>query len=450
MAFTTEIVSQENLYDRVSKLLESFEWSDCTFSICGRSFKAHKLLLGISSPVFKAMLYGPLASEKDIIICDIEPEIFQLILNYVYTDKVDLSSVEQAFELLYAAKKYMLQYLVEKCKEFIEFNITVDNVISVLNYADYLQEKKLFNQALALFCSHSDYLLDNGIENISVQCLKALLECNNINSVENTLISAVFQWTSYFCKYNNLVANTENKRRILIDNGLLQLLRFFVLSNDEFENIVKHNILLRDEIKTIKEKLMINHKSYESNVNKYESNVLLCKLKDPRYPMEYAWSFCHRFDIIPTSPLVIDNNCNKVYFRMKANKTIFVKSFGIRSRMSPEVNFRNDKIVMYSENFRITILQEFDNKFIKGMNYINTVEHDSPMSVEFGEPCVITKDTWYKISFIWPNNLYHEYKYMVSHRSKIFNNQKVKIEFDDMIDNSDICGSFILWIKYSF
>lgn len=81
--------------------------------MAGKDFKAHKLILGISSPVFEAMFYGPLSSNEEIAITDIEPDVFQLLLNYIYTDKVEIPSIEQAFELLYASGNICLNtYLI--------------------------------------------------------------------------------------------------------------------------------------------------------------------------------------------------------------------------------------------------------------------------------------------------------------------------------------------------
>lgn len=132
-----------SLYDRVNKLLVSSEWSDCSFSVSGKKIKAHKLILGVSSPVFEAMFYGPLSTSDDIKITDIEPTIFQLLLNYIYTDKLDIRSIEEAYDLLYASRKYMLENLTQVCITYIQSNLDIDNVITVLNYPDYIQDNQL-------------------------------------------------------------------------------------------------------------------------------------------------------------------------------------------------------------------------------------------------------------------------------------------------------------------
>lgn len=57
--------------------LEKQAQTDCKFIFEGkRSLAAHKLILGHASPVFNAMFYGGLKEQGDVIIEDIEYEIF--------------------------------------------------------------------------------------------------------------------------------------------------------------------------------------------------------------------------------------------------------------------------------------------------------------------------------------------------------------------------------------
>lgn len=53
----------------------------------------HRYYIGISSPVLEAMFYGPLSTNEEIIVTDIELKIFQLLLNYIYTVIVSSSYI---------------------------------------------------------------------------------------------------------------------------------------------------------------------------------------------------------------------------------------------------------------------------------------------------------------------------------------------------------------------
>ncbi|CAH0700548.1 unnamed protein product [Spodoptera exigua] len=436
--------NQTSLYDRVKKLLVSYEWSDCTFSVAGQKFKAHKLILGISSPVFEAMFYGPLSSDDDIQITDIHPDIFQLILNYIYTDKVEISSIEHAFELLYASRKYLLEHLTELCIAHIKDNISVDNVVEILNYPDYLQDKQLISYSLKLFCQHAGYILQEKKDSITYSCLKAFLECDRMNISEKDLIKHVFEWTIHCCEQNNILDMFENRREVLKKHGLFKLLRFLSLKPTELEEIVANvnNLLLPHEYESIKEVL----KSANINENDVIDSIGLISI--PRNSLNLEWHFCFRSPIRSVAPIIIDSNNFAIHCRIKANKSVFINSLCIPTRMTPPVLFRSNNAKIYSEQLGVSIMCESNNKDNIRDNFKKTVEYDSLVDIQFTEPYFIKKDEWYKISFVWLLNRHNPNSYVVEFRDRHYAGQKVTFEFDDVPFSAANGGSFLGGLKY--
>ncbi|CAG9784357.1 unnamed protein product [Diatraea saccharalis] len=443
MGYIVKETSPTNLHERVKKLLVSYEFSDCSFSVLGQNLKAHKLLLGISSPVFEAMFYGPLSSNEDIVITDIEPDTFQLLLNYIYTDQVEISSIDQAFELLYASRKYLLDHLSNLCIVYIQANISVDNVVDILNYPDHLQDPKLASFAMKLFCEHASFLLEEFIEYISFSCMKNILSSNDINIKEVDLIKNLFVWTKYYCKQNNIPDSFENRNAVLFKKGLFKLLRFHTLSLNEFEEIqnAATNLLLPQDLEYIKKKILdeqdIENRSLIPAVNVQVS---------PRRPLNLQWYFCKRIPLTSAAPLIIDINNYTLHCRLKTNKSIFINSLSIPTRMAPVLNFHTIIPKRYSEQLSVTIISESDNTIIKYINFMNTVEYDSNVDIELNEPCFIKQNKWYKISFIWPKNMFDPYSYVVELRNSVYNGYRTKIEFDDSTAGTD--GNFLEGLKF--
>ncbi|XP_013188807.1 BTB/POZ domain-containing protein 2 [Amyelois transitella] len=447
MVLISNEISKRNLYDRVKKLLVSYEWSDCRFSVSGKDFKAHKLILGISSPVFEAMFYGPLSTDHDVVITDIEPGIFQLLLNYIYTDNVEIISIEQAFELLYASRKYLLEHLSEMCIAYIKENISIDNVIEILNYPEYLQDKQLISSSLNLFCQHAYHLIHENEMLLSSEYLKLILERDRINVMEKDLIKHVFEWSQYICKLNNMACTLENRRKILIENGILKLLRFFTLSIDDFEEVIKddNNLLLPNESIYIMRVLR-----QSEDVISNDTNNLLNLSLIPRSPLKMQWQFCHRSPIRPVAPLVIDSSNYIVTTRLKCNKSIFINSLYIPTRMSPPITFRNNGPEKYSELLCVSIISESDNNVIKQTNFLNTVQYNAFVDVELNEPCLIKKDEWYKIRFLWPQHSYVPHAYMVEFRDSVYKGYQISLKFNDILSVGTVGrhGSFLGGLKY--
>lgn len=106
----------KNLINRMSKmtddlgvLLNSKHLADVVFEFNdGPPLYAHKTVLIARSPIFLAMFLNKdtfdEAKEGRVNICDIQSDVFQELLHYVYTTKVPRIG-ELAFELLIAAEK---------------------------------------------------------------------------------------------------------------------------------------------------------------------------------------------------------------------------------------------------------------------------------------------------------------------------------------------------------
>lgn len=436
--------NHRSLYDRVEKLLVSLEWSDCCFHVSDRIFKAHRLILGTSSPVFEAMLYGPLSSSKEIVVTDILPDTFQLILNYIYTDKVEITCIEQAFELLYSARKYILEHLSQICISYIQTNISIDNVIDIINYPDYMQDEQLIKYSLNLLCEHADYLLEEKKNFITHQCMKAILENNQINMSEKDLIKHVFDWSFHCCEQLNIPANIDNRLSLLKSKGIFKLLRFLTLSLDDFEEIVSdtNNLLQPHEYQHIKDLI----RDLKSSID-FSGSVCLT----PRSPIKLTWYLCYRSPLRPMAPIIIDYNNFVVHSRIKSNKSIFINSLCVPTRMAPAVYFRNNSAKVYSEQLSVSIASESDNNsIIKFSNFMNTVKYDSIVDIELTEPCFIKKDNWYRLSFTWPHNKCQcpSNAYIVEYRDKQYTCHNVTFEFDDLQLNAGNGGSFLGGLKF--
>lgn len=435
-----------SLYDRVNKLLVSYEWSDCTFSVRDKKFRAHKLILGISSPVFEAMFYGPLSTNSDVIITDIEPDIFQQLLNYIYTDKVDITSIEEAFELLYVSKKYILEQLSEMCIQYVQSNLNIDNVVTILNYPDYMQDKQLISSSVQLFCEHASYLLQENKKKINSCCLQKILASDDMNISEKELIIFTFEWTASYCEVNNISKDFKNRREILIKNGLLKLLRFLSLSIQDVDEIYSNdqNLLLTQESENIKWAL--------KQTNIICNNAIMetiCTNTAPRYSLNLHWHLCHRSPVRSAAPLVINPNNYFIQCNFKANKSLFINNLNIPSRMMSAVNYCNNTPKHYCENILISIVSEVDNSIISCYNYKENVEYDSNIDIEFKNPCFIRKNNWYKICFHWPtNDTFFSYSYGIQCRDTAYVSNRIFLEFQDMFQSSDNYGSFLRGLRF--
>jgi hypothetical protein len=122
------------------------KFADVIFTVGGKKFPAHRIVLAAASPLFELMLYklGPegqpslaIESPVQITINGVKPEIFQQLLKCIYTDEaeVDSSNIQ---ELMAVAGKYQVEKLKATCAEFMEADVNVDNALDLFSIAPTL------------------------------------------------------------------------------------------------------------------------------------------------------------------------------------------------------------------------------------------------------------------------------------------------------------------------
>ncbi|XP_053678015.1 protein bric-a-brac 2-like [Anopheles nili] len=91
---TTNVIWHEHLeeiFGSVQKLLVNDHLKDCTILCEGQSFTAHRLLLSASSRYFKS-LFARTPSNPTVVLKDVSPYIFQIILDFVYHGQAALKT----------------------------------------------------------------------------------------------------------------------------------------------------------------------------------------------------------------------------------------------------------------------------------------------------------------------------------------------------------------------
>ncbi|XP_033226697.1 speckle-type POZ protein-like isoform X1 [Belonocnema kinseyi] len=120
-----------------SLLFENTALSNLTISVKDREFRVHKEILAAKSPVFLERFQTEMKEKQEnhVKIEDIEANIFQEFLRYVYTNTVnDLNT--HAEELYAAADKYDLPKLKSICIDELSRSLNSENAIHMFLFSD--------------------------------------------------------------------------------------------------------------------------------------------------------------------------------------------------------------------------------------------------------------------------------------------------------------------------
>lgn len=68
---------------------------------------------------------------------------FSYLCRWIYTSKIELKTIEEACNVVYAAKKYWLPALIDECRQFIKTELTPVTAVTLYEFADSIDEPSL-------------------------------------------------------------------------------------------------------------------------------------------------------------------------------------------------------------------------------------------------------------------------------------------------------------------
>ena len=240
--------TKKTVLERSSYMFNNPFMSDFKFSCedSDKKFFAHKYVLATSSAVFYAMFNGELAEKDSVHLKDTNEEGLREFLRFLYTDECNLSTNNAVF-VLYLAKKYIVPSLTEKCIEFLEANLGVENAITVVQVQAFeSDEKKLQTKCWDLIDRQtSEAIASDAFSYIHQETLTELLKRESLNVKEVDLFKAVLKWSEAECLRNEIESNPMNKRAVM--GKAIYQIRFASMTQHEFGRDVCPTSILRPE-----------------------------------------------------------------------------------------------------------------------------------------------------------------------------------------------------------
>ncbi|CAL4933547.1 unnamed protein product [Urochloa decumbens] len=137
-------VPASDMHQHFGYLLSSKDGADVTFRVGVETFRAHRYILGVRSPVFKAKLLGKMkestATGDCIQIDDMLPQVFKALLYFIYTDSwQEMEEQEEAVmaqHLLEAADRYDMKRLKLICENNLYNHLEVSTAATTLVLAE--------------------------------------------------------------------------------------------------------------------------------------------------------------------------------------------------------------------------------------------------------------------------------------------------------------------------
>lgn len=148
--------SSRPFLETYDNFLESKKSSDVVFTVDNEEISANKCILSLHSEVFARMFESDMVEKKtgQVKITDIEPEIFKLMLRFIYSRQLDCQDTEELLKLITVADKYEVRSLVSLCGYRISNKLTVDNAIEALVIADCVRDNHFKEECITFIINN--------------------------------------------------------------------------------------------------------------------------------------------------------------------------------------------------------------------------------------------------------------------------------------------------------
>ncbi|XP_055532018.1 kelch-like protein 40b isoform X1 [Wyeomyia smithii] len=186
-------------FDRKAFLVNNEFMSDVVFLVGTKRKQriyAHKLFLIAASEYFFAMFNGNFreSGENEIVIEDVEPEIFLEIMKFIYCGKIELT-FSNIHEIYIHSSKYMLMELLAMASSFLERSIDSDNVLKIFTQNRFYGFQFVDEECLQIICNNPLYYFNHEeFAIIDRESLSLIFRSKKINCTDDQLMGALDIW----------------------------------------------------------------------------------------------------------------------------------------------------------------------------------------------------------------------------------------------------------------
>lgn len=253
----------------------------------GERIPAHKHQLAAESDVFDTMFNGSLPEKGDVKITDASAAAFKEFLRFFYSQWVELT-MENVDDVMSLGDKYNVSKCIEFCDEFLEQNLTTDNVCQIYSHSIVQNQMKLKEKCeKEMLLKSSGMFKSQGFIECSRSILENIIKLDGLGCIESDVFEACMSWTKHAS--NQIELTKEIIKEYLGD--LFYAIRFRSMTHDNFiDLLVTYNRVFSSyEIYEILE--MIRDKEYEPKLfngcernpsfewDNYRGRIICCRIE---------------------------------------------------------------------------------------------------------------------------------------------------------------------------
>lgn len=164
---------------------------------------------------------------------------------FLYTENVKVN-LDNVLALLYGAKKYGVQNLIDKCLNTLKKNMIPENVCTVMENAHIFGNDNLKSRCFNLIIQETERVLESrDLAELCNECLISIVKEDSIPVAEELVFQAVLRFAKDKCVKNALEESPDNMRHMVAD--VIPHVRFPLMSAEYFSDHVEPTGLLTEQ-----------------------------------------------------------------------------------------------------------------------------------------------------------------------------------------------------------
>ncbi|KAK2906104.1 kelch-like protein 41a [Channa argus] len=143
------------LQDGLKDLLNENKLIDCILKVGERSIPCHRLIMAACSPYFRELYFsedGKELDNKEVVLENLDPNIMDMIVNYVYSAEIDIND-NNVQDILIVANRFQIPSVFTVCVNYLQKKLSKSNCLAIYRLA-------LMLNCVRLAMSARDYIAD--------------------------------------------------------------------------------------------------------------------------------------------------------------------------------------------------------------------------------------------------------------------------------------------------
>ncbi|XP_042903335.2 TD and POZ domain-containing protein 4 [Parasteatoda tepidariorum] len=139
------LIQRRTLCDDLKCMYEDKKHSDVKLRSNNEIMQVHKCLLSARSSVFSAMFdHDMVENQTGIVdIFDVDNETLRALMEFLYTDTINITDYDQTLKLILVADKYEVNILKDECSKLLMSKLSPHNACEVISVAEMIHQKDL-------------------------------------------------------------------------------------------------------------------------------------------------------------------------------------------------------------------------------------------------------------------------------------------------------------------